>query len=184
MAEYYLISQLPSLDGLSDNMPLPITEERFNELCRNSLGEKAVSEFEKISLVPSKTYEKSASSLIETWNGAERNLRLALAKVRAEKLGKNFELENTVLPTEFIKIASEAIEKENPLEAENFLLDFRFRFLESLRPLDNFSIEYIYYYSIKLKLISRIRQFDETLGQSAYRNIYDSVLNGDRVEAI
>ena len=29
MAEYYLVSQLPSLDGLGDNMPLPITEERL-----------------------------------------------------------------------------------------------------------------------------------------------------------
>ena len=31
MAEYYLISQLPSLDGISDGMPLPIGEERFLE---------------------------------------------------------------------------------------------------------------------------------------------------------
>ena len=183
MAEYYLISQLPSLDGLSDNLPLPITEEHFNELCRDNLGEKSLAEFEKISLVPSKTYEKSASFIIETWNEAERKLRLALAKVRAEKLGKSFDLENTALPTELTKIALEAIDTENPLEAENFLLNYRLSFLESLRPLDNFSIEYIYYYSIKLKLISRIRQFDETLGQSAYRNIYDSVLNGDRLEA-
>ena len=29
MAEYYLISQLPSLDGISEATPVPITEERF-----------------------------------------------------------------------------------------------------------------------------------------------------------
>ncbi len=29
MAEYYLISQLPSLDGISENTPIPITEEQF-----------------------------------------------------------------------------------------------------------------------------------------------------------
>ena len=39
MAEYYLISQLPSLDGLGDNMPVPITEERFTELCRRFLAD-------------------------------------------------------------------------------------------------------------------------------------------------
>ena len=40
MAQYYLISQLPSLDGLSENLPLPITEERFSELCQDALSEK------------------------------------------------------------------------------------------------------------------------------------------------
>ena len=41
MAEYYLISQLPSLDGISENTPLPIDEERFFELCGQHLGKKA-----------------------------------------------------------------------------------------------------------------------------------------------
>ena len=41
MAEYYLISQLPSLDGLSENVPMPITEERFFELCERFLNKKS-----------------------------------------------------------------------------------------------------------------------------------------------
>ena len=41
MAEYYFMSQLPSLDGISDQLPLPITEERFLELCHRFLGKKA-----------------------------------------------------------------------------------------------------------------------------------------------
>ena len=41
MAEYYLISQLPSLDGIGENSPVPITEERFMELCEGSLKKKA-----------------------------------------------------------------------------------------------------------------------------------------------
>ncbi len=182
MAHYYLISQLPSLDGLSDNIPLPISEERFKELCCNELSDKELLEFDKISLVPSQDYEKSTSSLIETWNENERNLRLALAKVRAEKLGVTFELKNS-LPSEFTKIALEALESENPMEAEMFLLSFRLKLLESLRPLDGFSIDYIYYYSIKLKLILRIRKFDQTVGKCEYKNIYNSILNGDRLEA-
>lgn len=40
MAEYYLISQLPSLDGIHDNAPLPITEERFTELCDRFLKKR------------------------------------------------------------------------------------------------------------------------------------------------
>ena len=33
MAEYYFMSQLPSLDGINENVAVPITEERFLDLC-------------------------------------------------------------------------------------------------------------------------------------------------------
>ena len=184
MSEYYLISQLPSLDGISENMPLPITEKRFFELCNELLGKKAQSEITKLTLLPSRNYEKSSSTLIENWNNAERKLRLALAKVRADKMKKTFDLENNLLSTELIKIANTAIEMESPLEAERFLNNYRLEFLETLRPMDNFSQDFIYYYGIKLKLISHIRKFDTNVGEIAYKDIYDSILNGDRLEAI
>ena len=48
MAEYYLISQLPSLDGIGENTPIPITEERFLELCSRLLGKKAQNKIKKL----------------------------------------------------------------------------------------------------------------------------------------
>ena len=78
MAEYYLISQLPSLDGLSENTQMPVTENQFFELCSRFLGKKALAELNGITLIPSKDYKKSSSALIEKWNEGERNLRLAL----------------------------------------------------------------------------------------------------------
>lgn len=184
MSEYYLISQLPSLDGISENMPLPITEERFFELCNQVAGKRIQNEIDKMTLLPSKKYEKSSSSLIENWNNGERNLRLALAKVRADKMKKSFDIENDVLSSELLKIANAVIEIESPLEAEKFLNSYRLEFLEVLRPMDNFSEEFVYYYGLKLKLISHIRQFDTNTGEIAYKNIYNSIMNGDRLEAI
>ncbi len=184
MSEYYLISQLPSLDGIGENMPLPITEERFFELCEQLAGKKIKSEINKITLLPSKTYEKSNSSLIENWNNCERNLRLALAKVRADKMKKSFDIENNVLSSELLKIANAAIEIESPMEAEKFLNSYRLEFLETLRPMDSFSEDFVYYYGLKLKLISHIKQFDTNAGEIAYRNIYNSIMNGDRLEEI
>lgn len=183
MSEYYLISQLPSLDGIGENMPLPITEERFFELCNELSGKKIQNEINKITLLPSKTYEKSSSFVIENWNKGERNLRLALAKVRADKMKKSFDIENNVLSNELIKIADTAMEIESPMDAEKFLNSYRLEFLETLRPMDNFSEEFVYYYGLKLKLISHIRQFDTNAGEIAYRNIYNSIMNGDRLEA-
>ena len=183
MAEYYLISQLPSLDGISENAPLPITEERFTELCNRFLGKKSRENMKKLTLSPAKNIESSGSALIDAWNESERNLRFALGKVRAEKMKKTFDTENRIFPVEYVKAASTAVEIENPMEAEKYLNGYRLEILEMLRPMDSFSENYVLYYGLKLKLLLRIRQFDTKSGEKAYKNIYDSILNGDRLEA-
>lgn len=182
MAEYYLVSQLPSLDIVDDNMPLPIDEKRFLELCCSFLKKKAYSEIEKLTLVPQLESRKSYSSLLDNWYEGERNLRLALAKARAEKMNKSFEVTEASFSDELISLAGEAVRMENPLEAEKFLLNYRLKFLESLRPSDTFAEDFLFYYGLKLKLITRMRQFDKKLGEEAYRNIYNSILGGERME--
>ena len=184
MAEYYLISQLPSLDGISEGTPLSITSERFAELCERFLSKKALSEFKKLTLAPSKCPEKSSSPLVEGWNEGERNLRIALAKLRADKMNKHFDAETQSFPAGLLQAAHTAVEIESPMEAEKFLNKYRLDFLETLRPMDSFSEEFVFYYGLKLMLIERIRKFDSESGETAYRNIYDSIMNRDRSEAI
>ncbi|MBE6733653.1 MAG: DUF2764 family protein [Ruminococcaceae bacterium] len=183
MAEYYLVSQLPSLDAVGENTPLPITEERFLELCNQHLVKKAQKEIQQMTLVPPINLEVANSALINAWNESERNLRLALGKVRAEKMNKPFNVGNVILPVEYMRAASTAAEMENPMEAEEYLNRYRLSILEALRPMDIFSEEYILYYGIKLKLLLRKRLFDTQSGETAYKNIYNSILNGDRLEA-
>ena len=183
MAEYYFISQLPSLDGISENTPLPITEERFTELCNRFLGKRTLEAMKKLTLSPAKNMESSGSVLIDAWNESERNLRFALGKVRAEKMKKSFDTGNRIFPMEYIRAASTAVEIENPMEAEKYLNSYRLEILETLRPMDSFSEDYVFYYGLKLKLLLRIRQFDSKLGETAYKNIYNSILIGDRSEA-
>ena len=184
MAEYYLISQLPSLDGINDNTHLPITSERFAELCARFLGKKAQGELAKLTLVPPRVPEKSSSSLIEKWNEGENSLRLALAKLRADKMNKRFDAEMKSFPAGLLQAVRTAVEIESPLEAEKFLNKYRLDFLETLRPMDSFSEEFVFYYGLKLKLVERIRKFNSESGESAYRNIYHSIINGDRTEVI
>ncbi len=184
MAEYYLISQLPSLDGINENTPLPITSERFEELCRRFLGKKTQGESKKLTLAPSRNPEKSSSSLIEKWNEGERNLRLALAKLRADKMNKHFDADIQSFSPVLLQAVRTAVELESPMEAEKFLNKYRLDFLEMLRPMDSFSEEFVFYYGLKLKLLERIRKFDSESGETAYRNIYNSIMNGDRTEAL
>ena len=184
MGEYYLISQLPSLDGWGESNPIPITEGRFLELCAQSLGKKVLSELEKLSLLPARVAEKSSSSLVQAWNEGERNLRLALGKIRADKMGKAFPCENNSLPQQLLQAARTAAELESPLEAERFLLRHRLDFLESLRPMDGFSEDFLFYYLLKLKLIWRIKQFDAERGEAAYKSIYRSIMSEGRSEVM
>lgn len=184
MAEYYLISQLPSLDGLSENVPMPITEERFFELCERFLNKKSQEELRNLTLLPSRDCGKSSNSLVEKWNDGERKLRLVLAKARADKMKKQFEMNENSVPVELQQAVREAVEIENPMEAEKFLNKYRLDFLESLRPMDSFSEDFVFYYGLKLKLISRIKQFDLESGETAYKNIYSSIINGERLEVI
>ena len=137
----------------------------------------------KLTLSPAKNIESSGSVLIDAWNESERNLRFALGKVRAEKMKKTFDTENRIFPVEYVKAASAATEIENPMEAEKYLSSYRLEILETLRPMDSFSEDYVFYYGLKLKLLLRIRQFDTKVGEKAYKNIYNSILNGDRLEA-
>ncbi len=184
MAEYYLISQLPSLDGLSENIPMPVTEKQFFELCRRFLGKKALTELNRITLIPSKTHEKSSSALIEKWNEGERNLRLALAKLRADKMNKHFDEVMQSFPAGILQAVRTAIDIESPMEAEKFLNCYRLEFLETLRPMDYFSEEFVFYYCLKLKLIERMRKFDLQSGETAYRKIYESIMGADETEVI
>ncbi len=184
MAEYYLISQLPSLDGISETSPIPITEERFYELCDSFLGKKARNALKNLTLSPSRNNEEAGCGLLDAWNESERFLRLALGKARAEKMKKPFDAGNDILPVEHVKMASAAMEIENPMEAEKYLNRYRLELLEALRPMDSFSEDYIFYYGLRLKLLLRIRQFDTNAGEEAYRNIYNSIINGDNLEAM
>ena len=184
MAEYYLISQLPSLDGIGESTPLPITSERFAELCQRFLGRKALAESGKLTLIPPRNFDKSSSTLVEKWNDGERCLRLVLAKLRADKMNKQFDADIQSFPAAVLQAARTAVEIESPMEAEKFLNRYRLDFLETLRPMDSFSEEYVFYYGLKLMLIERIRKFDSESGETAYRNIYDSIMNSDRSEVI
>lgn len=182
MAEYYLISQLPSLDGISEGVPLPITKEVFLELCKKFLSKKTIEELLKLSLVPERKAEKSSSALIQAWNEGERNLRLILGKLRAGKMSKQFDGDARPDDPGVVQAARTAMEAESPMEAEKLLTRFRLDFLETLRPMDSFSEDYLFYYWLRLGLLSRIRQFDSKIGEAEYRSIYHSIMNNDRSE--
>ena len=111
-------------------------------------------------------------------------MRLALGKVRADKLNKQFDTENRTFTADLMQTVREAVEMDSPMEAEKVLNRYRLNYLEAIRPMNSFSEDFVFYYCLKLKLILRMRQFDAENGRTAYKNIYNSIMSGERLEVI
>ncbi len=180
MNQYYLISQLPGLDGLDAKSPLPIGVEEFKEVCSRNLSGKSMKILENLTIAPARDVGPSGSALVDAWNQEERMLRLALGTVRAARMKKNFELDNEVIPPQIAQAARTATEMGDPLSAEIYLCNYRLESLNRLRPMDSFCEDAVYFYGLKLMLLERMQKFDQTKGIASYRKIYSSIINGDR----
>ncbi|MBE6940430.1 MAG: DUF2764 family protein [Ruminococcaceae bacterium] len=182
MNQYYLMAQLPSLDGLGETAPLPITEETFFDICSRSLSEAGMARLRSVTLSPDRDVQPEGSALLDAWNQGERQLRLALGALRAARMKKSFDPGEETPPPAVMQAARTAMSMEDPLAAERYLNQYRMSFLDQLRPMDHFSEDSVFYYILKLKLHLRMRRFDVQRGQAAYRNIYDSILHEDNQE--
>ena len=77
---------------------------------------------------------------------------------------------------DIIKAARTAVGMDSPLAAEEFLNQYRMDTLNSLAPLDSFSVDAVIAYGLKLMLAQRMKKFDVAAGKEAYHKIYDEIL--------
>ena len=180
MAYYYLVSQLPNISSSEGKTALPLNTQSFCELaCRFvSDSEKAI--INSLSLVPPRKRVATGSAFLDTWYEKERNLRFALAQIRAQKLKKDSLPLPSGCTADIISAARTAVGMNSPLSAEQFLYDYRLNLLDDLRPLDAFSIDSVYAYGLRLMLIERMRKFEVENGKTSYHKIYDTIWDGDK----
>ncbi len=179
MAYYYLVSQLPNISGAEGKSALPLNEASFKELCCRFLSEEEKITLNGLSLVPPKELSSTGSVFLDTWYEKERNLRYALAQIRAQKMKKDASVLPPGVTADIVQAARTAVGMDSPLSAEQFLFDYRIRLLDELRPLDSFSVDAVYAYGIKLLLVERMKKFDVEIGKTSYHKIYDNILDGD-----
>ena len=179
MAYYYLVSQLPNISTTEGKANLPLNGKSFIELAGRFISEDEKITLNGLSLVPPKELTSTGSVFLDTWYEKERNLRFALAQIRAQKMKK----ESIPLPpgctADIVNIARTAVGMDSPLSAEQFLFEYRIKLLDEIRPMDNFSIDAVYAYGLKLMLVERMRKFDVENGKASYHEIYDNIL-GDK----
>jgi len=179
VAYYYLVSQLPNIPVTETKSALPMTAKQFLEVCSRFVTEKENAVLQELSLVPQKILKKTGSVFLDTWYQKERNLRYALAQIRAQKMKKEAYTLPEGCTADIIAAARTAVGMDSPLSAEQFLFEYRLRLLDDLRPIDAFSIDAVYAYGLKLMLIERMRKFEVENGQISYHKIYDDILIND-----
>lgn len=178
-AYYFLVSQLPSLGNIGEKSAMPLSESSFIELCSRYMTESEKKVLSTLSLVPPRDTVDTGSEFLNTWYQKERDLRLALAQIRAQKMKK----ESFILPgtctADIQQAARTAVGMDSPLSAEEYLYEYRVKLLDEITPIDNFSTDAVYAYGIRLMLVSRMKKFDGEKGITSYHQIYNSILGQD-----
>ena len=77
---------------------------------------------------------------------------------------------------ESIQAARTATGMDSPLAAEQYLNQYRLGILDRISPLDNFSVDAVYSYGLKLMLAERMKKFNKDEGLASYHKIYDEIL--------
>lgn len=172
--QYYLVSQLPDIS--SDKSTLPITEKYYRDLCSRFLEGEAKEILKNLSLEPPKMPNETGSPFLDAWYEHERELRFALAQVRAQKMKKELGQIPVSIANDIVQSARTAVGMDSPLSAEKYLFDYRISVLDRLQPLDYFSEDYVFAYGIRLLLLQRMKMFDKEKGTDSYHKIYDSIL--------
>ena len=178
---YYLVSQLPafSSDGES-NAKLPITTAYFKDLCSRFMSEKDNRSAQNLSLEPPREVCCTGSAFLDEWYTKERNLRFALAQVRALKMKKEVKDVPITTDGEVIQAARTATGMDSPLSAEQFLNSYRMTVLDKIAPLDQFSVDAVYNYGLRLMLVERMKKFNRDEGLASYHKIYEEILGENK----
>ncbi|MCI5523893.1 MAG: hypothetical protein SO116_09965 [Treponema sp.] len=178
---YYLVAQLPYFSVNDDSsVKLPITVEYFKDLCTRFMSAKDAEIAVNLTLEPPKELKETGSVFLDSWYAKERNLRLALAQIRALKLKKDTKDLPLTSDGEVIQAARTATGMDSPLSAEQFLNQYRMSVLDRIAPLDGFSVDAVYNYGLKLLLAQRMKKFNRDEGLASYHKIYEEILGENK----
>jgi len=171
---YYFIAQLPSL--VYEQKP-PMTSAHFKELASDLLEDGDLKVMDYLAFNDAFSDEKGACAFVNNWKNWERALKLNLAKERALKLKKDFQLTDIpFFPQEASAAAAKAVGEKSPLDGE-FLLDkARWNAIDSIAGGDYFSVNNVYAYYLKLLLLERRQSFNTEKGFAEYKTLYAEIL--------
>ena len=173
---FYFLSSLPMLRW--GEKP-PMTYERFMSQCRSLLGESLADEIAGLQLVPCGSRE-GMSPVARAWNDFETFLRNTVGGIRKSRMRKS----NTMFTkhdTDYLssldaKRLEEILAIASPLERENALDNFRWKYLDGISQQHPYSRGAVEIYAIRLLLLEKqaSRQYDA--GKAAFDRLMNAGL--------
>lgn len=133
-----------------------------------------------LSLEPPVEDKPTGSPFLDAWYKKERDLRFALAGLRALKMKKDVKNIPSVSDGEVVQAARTATGMDSPLSAEQFLNEYRLQVLDKISPLDYFTADAVFSYGLRLMLTERMRKFNRDEGLASYHKIYDDILGENK----
>lgn len=173
---FYTLASLPFIQ-LDDR--LPFDRDFFLQLCETTISQKDYMEILHTTIdIPEN--ESNLGSLAAQYWSWERTLRNYLVKARSKEMnieGNTFlRDEDTYLDIE--EIAATAIKQNTPLEAEHYLAQKRWEYIDSLRSVDYFSFQNLQVWYLQYQILERMNVFDEEEGFNRYSALYQEILKG------
>ena len=168
MNYYYFAASLPllTLDGAP-----PCSVDEFSALCREHLAGDDLAAAEALL-----GDGPSDHPYVTAWRDLETQLRNALARTRAARLG--VDPAPHVRPQQGVdsavdKAVTDAYTRSSPIERERVLDQFRWAAAEAIAGFDAFALDTILAYSVKLRLAERWASLDENQGREQALKIVD-----------
>ncbi len=143
---------------------------------------------------------KSRNKFMKAWGEYDRSVRNISAAFEARKLGKSIENEiigkglicDSILVNpkaddfglneqEWVEVIIKILSSDNIIKKERGLDMIRWDFIESCLESEYFSINYVLGYAMKLTMISRWLQLDETIGREMFNKLVGQITSPDLI---
>jgi hypothetical protein len=155
-----------------------MSSKNFNALASGLLDDDDAKIMQYLSFNSVFSTDKSCNcDFVNNWKNWERALRLNLAKERALKLKKEVQTADPpFFPQEAAIAASKAVDEKSPLDGEILLDKARWNAIDTIAGNENFSVNRVYAYYLKLLLLERRQAFNVEKGFAEYKTLYASIL--------
>lgn len=171
---YYTVAALPTIFF---GEKAPISEEEFLQFAEDTLKPEHFQIVRKSRLSSVETTGSVFADRILSW---EKELRLELAEARMAKL--KFTPPEPLPRSDGQDALHEQVKAimamDSPLEAECFMDQLRWAFLEDMEASHFFDLEAIIIYFFKLQIALRQEKFQKEPGQQAFAETYETITQG------
>ena len=176
MSYYYLAASLPVI---TMDAPPAMTFSEFQKQCELHLADKHKT---MLGTLFGECSYQAESRFIKNWKDRETQLRNTIAKHRAHKQNKDavqYIKDHNGFESNMNDTVDAAFSAPTPLDRERALDNLRWNTIEELEGFDEFSIDAILGYALKLKIAERWASMDEKTGQSKADELINQELSDE-----